>query len=552
MKKTNMVKLWFLLGVSMLFIGGGNAQHLEQKIDKLLSTRYKSELSGATALVARNGKVIYRKAFGMANMELGVPMKPEHVFEIGSITKQFTAVGILMLVEQGKLTLNDELTKFIPDYPTHGKKITVHHLLTHTSGIKSYTGMPGLREFAKKDMTPTELIDFFKNEPMDFDPGEAYKYNNSGYILLGYIIEKLTGETYADFIEENIFKKIGMTSSYYGSTTNIIPNRASGYQKGGDNVYRNADYISMTIPYAAGSLMSNVDDMLKWQQAIKNNTLVTQNSINKAFTNYTLNSGKPIDYGYGWNMNEINGAPTIEHGGGIFGYTTQGVYVPEEEVYVIILTNCSCNSPGDTAVRIAAHTIGKPFPTSDVAVNLTDEALKKWAGAYQFDEDITRYITVENNTLYSQREGSRKFKILPKSPNHFFFEGDFSEYEFSEKNGKKMVIMRNRARKSIGVETDKVLPGEKEGMVLTPEILERYAGKYELQPGFVLTVTPKGNRLFAQATGQPEVEVFAENETSFFLKVVQAKIVFNLNNEKQVESLTLFQAGREMTGKKIE
>jgi CubicO group peptidase (beta-lactamase class C family) len=189
MKKILHFKTVLLSLLCFLFLIIGQAQTLESKIDKLLQAEFKANEPGVSALVYKNGKVIYRKAFGNANMELNIPMTPENVFEIGSITKQFTAVSILMLMEQGKLNLEDEITKYIPDYPTHGKTITIHHLLTHTSGIKSYTDMKGFGEIVRNDMSPIELINFFKNEPIDFDPGEEYKYNNSGFFILGHIIE---------------------------------------------------------------------------------------------------------------------------------------------------------------------------------------------------------------------------------------------------------------------------------------------------------------------------------------------------------------------------
>ena len=277
------------------------AQELEATVDKLLSEKYQPGDPGATALIAKNGEVLYRKAFGTANLELGTSMRPENVFEIGSITKQFTSVSILMLFEEDKLSLQDEITKYLPDYPTHGKTITIHHLLNHTSGIKSYTGMREFRTKARTDMSPVELIDFFKNEPMDFDPGEAYRYNNSAYIILGHIIEFVSGMSYADFIETRIFDKLGMKNSHYGSKTKLIKNRAYGYQPS-DNGFNNAAYLSMTLPYAGGSLMSCVDDMLLWQRALHKNTLISEESKKLAFTNYTLNNGKPINYGYGFSV----------------------------------------------------------------------------------------------------------------------------------------------------------------------------------------------------------------------------------------------------------
>ncbi|NJB72791.1 CubicO group peptidase (beta-lactamase class C family) [Saonia flava] len=341
------------------FCHTANSQFLESKIDSLLESKYRSTAPGAAFLVAKNGIPIYRKAFGKANLELNVPMRPENVFEIGSMTKQFTAIAILVLVEKGMLDLDDEILKFIPDYPSHGKKITIHHLLTHTSGIKNFTNMKALRDISKKDLTPLELIDFFKNEPMDFNPGEKFKYTNSGYFILGYIIESVSGITYKDYIEKNIFQKIGMESSLYASHSKVIKNRASGYHYRDD--YINKMYISLTLPYASGSIMSTVDDLLKWQEALNQNVLVSQNTINKAYTNYTLNDGEYIDYGYGWHLKKINGVLSMEHGGSIFGFKSMGVYIPSEDVYVIGLSNCDCNSPTKITKEIAALVINEIY-----------------------------------------------------------------------------------------------------------------------------------------------------------------------------------------------
>jgi len=182
------------------------AQTFESSIDSLLNAKYPDNAPGATFLISKNGSVIYKKAFGLANLELNVPMKTDNVIKIGSLTKQFTAISILMLMEKGLLNLDDEITKFISDYPTNGNKITIHQLLTHTSGIKDYTKVKGLNAISQKDLTPLELIDFSKNEPIDFVPGEKYKYNNSGYVILGYIIEKVTGQSYANFVGNKFLK----------------------------------------------------------------------------------------------------------------------------------------------------------------------------------------------------------------------------------------------------------------------------------------------------------------------------------------------------------
>lgn len=342
-----------LLGFLFLFIQTATfAQQLETKIDNLLSTVFKDKDGpGGAFLIAKGGQPIYQKAFGKANIELGVDMNIQNVFQLGSITKQFTAIAILMLEEANKLSTQDLISKYIPDYP-NGDKITIHHLLTHTSGIKDFTKMKSISQIAQKDLSPKELVDFFKNEPVDFLPGEKFEYNNSGYAVLGYIIELTAQDTYEHYIQKNIFTKAGMTNSRYASDVAIIKNRAYGYQQK-NNQYVNKTRISFNIPYASGSLMSTIGDMLKWQNALNQNTLLKASSSKKAFTVYQLNNGSSINYGYGWHISQINGFPSREHGGSVFGFKTMGVYLPQQDIYVIGLSNCHCNSPTQATRDIA-------------------------------------------------------------------------------------------------------------------------------------------------------------------------------------------------------
>ncbi len=281
-----------ILLISLIFIVffGGNLSGIsdeltvqKNKIDKYLSSLYKNDMPGAAVLVAKGGDVILRKGYGMADMELGVKMRPEMVFRIGSITKQFTSVGIMILVEQGKIKLDDLITVYLTDYPLKGKKVTVRHLLNHTSGIRSYTSMPEFGKIMRKDLSVSELIDVFKNEKFDFDPGDKYLYNNSGYILLGAIIEKVSGEKYADYIKENVFDKAGMENSLYDDTAAIIKNRAKGYSLTKKGVV-NASFLSMTLPYAAGSLLSTVDDLYKWNRALNSGQLISKKSLKQVYT----------------------------------------------------------------------------------------------------------------------------------------------------------------------------------------------------------------------------------------------------------------------------
>lgn len=525
-----------------------STKNIEAEIDAIFTEAYPGNSPGATVLIAKDDKIIYRKAFGMANLEVKVPMKPESVLQLASITKQFTSVAILILMEQGKLRLEDPLSKYISDYP-RGNEITVHHLLSHTSGIKDYTRIPELRAKTRLDMTPEEIISSFKNLPLEFNPSEKYDYCNSGYVLLGYLIEKISGVSYEDFIHENIFNKLGMKKSYYSNSYKIIPDRANGYQLYEGN-YENAEYMSPTFPYAAGSLMSTVDDMFLWHKAVQHNILISEKNKQMAFTNHSLTNGKHTNYGYGWAINEIAGRTTIEHTGGINGFTTSGILIPDSNIYSIVLTNLDDGQgPANHNVKVVSALLGKPI-TEKVAVKISDKELKKWVGAYQF-EDVVRFITYEKGELYSTREGGRPIKLEPLSANEFRFENSLTTYEFSSKNGKKQVLYADRIVKSIGVETDKKPITEKETIQVAPKILAKYVGAYELQPSFQIEVEMQNDHLFAKATGQPPVELFAVTENTFIIKEIGAQIVFNVATDETVSSLTFSQGGNKMEGKKI-
>ena len=349
-KKTQLLILITLL-ISLNF-NAVLAQSLDTKIDTLILREFKDKNGpGGAFMVAKNGKVIYQKAFGKANIELDVNLTTESVFQIGSMTKQFTAIAILILEEQGKLDTKQTVSKYIPDYP-FGDSITLHHLLTHTSGIKDFTRMKNLKEIAQKEMTPKMLVNFFKSEPADFKAGEKFDYNNSGYVLLGYLIELVSGETYENFIKKHIFLKLGMNQSGYATDRQIISKRAYGYQKK-ENGYVNKTVINFSVPFSSGSLMSTVNDMLKWQNALNQNLLLKNETSPKAFSKYKLNSGEEFTYGYGWHIKEINGVPNREHGGSIFGFKSMGVYIPSEDIYVIGFSNCDCNSPTQLVRDIA-------------------------------------------------------------------------------------------------------------------------------------------------------------------------------------------------------
>lgn len=524
-------------------------KQLTAEFDKILSEQFKPGETGCAALVAKKGQIIYKKAFGMANLELNVPMQPDMVFRIGSITKQFTAVAILQLMEQGKLSLQDEITKFIPDYPTQAYKITIEHLLTHTSGIKSYTNVPEFQKYIRTDMKPSEVIDMFKNLPMEFAPGTKWNYNNSGYFLLGYIIEKVSGKSYPEYIEENFFKPLGMTNTLYGSDSKIVKNRAWGYQPDVNGI-KNADMMSMSLPYAAGSIQSTVEDLFRWNQAVHSYKLVKKETLEKAFTEYKLADGKGTKYGYGWSFSQIQDSRTIEHGGGINGYLTNALYLPAEDIFVAVFSNNNAKSPAFVSNLMAAVALGKPYTRTEI---FPDEAtLDQYKGVYENEEGLLREISRDGNKLYSQRTSAAKLIIRAYDKDKFFFDNSLTLLSFVRDGSGKVTqaVIDDRGTVSVWKRTNKPLDARKE-IKVSEAVLAQYAGEYELQPGFILAVSNEGDRLFTQATGQAKFEVFAETETKFFLKVVEASIEFVKDDAGKFTKLILNQGGRRMEAKRI-
>jgi CubicO group peptidase (beta-lactamase class C family) len=347
--KRPLLTLFIALSYTVLF-----GQQFEKKIDSIIQTEFGDQDGpGGVFLITQKGKRVYEKAFGKANLELGLALSPNSVFQIGSMSKQFTAIAILMLDQQGKLKVNDAISKYIPDYP-NGKSITIHQLLTHTSGIKDFTQMKSLSTIAQTEMTSKMMVDFFKNEPPSFKPAEKFAYNNAGYVILGYLIELLSGSTYENFITKNIFEKIGMTNSCYASDRKVIKNRAYGYHEKSDG-YVNKTVISFSVPFSSGALMSTVGDMLKWQDALNHHILLNAEHTDMAFRKHKLPHGEEITYGYGWHLKDIEGTETREHGGSIFGFKSMGIYIPSADIYVLGFSNCDCHSPTQTVREMASY-----------------------------------------------------------------------------------------------------------------------------------------------------------------------------------------------------
>lgn len=401
-----------------------------------------------TVLVAQDGKIVLDKGYGFANLEWEVPNTPTTKFRLGSITKQFTAASILLLEERGKLKIDDPVKKYMPDAPAAWDKITIFHLLTHTSGIPNFTSFPDYEPTQAIPTTPEKLVERFRDKPLEFEPGTKWNYSNSGYVLLGYLLEKISGQSYSDFVQHNILTPLGMKDSGYDSNSAIIAHRAAGYAPG-KNGSANAGFVDMSIPFSAGALYSTTEDLLRWEQGLFGGKVLKAESLARMTTPFK------DDYAFGLAVHlSSNGHKVIEHGGGIEGFNTQLSYYPDDKLVVAVLANLN----GPLASQIAAN-------------------LAKLA------------------------------------------------------HGERVVLSTERKE-----------------ITVSPEILKQYVGTYELAPTFSITITLENGQLMTQATNQQKFPLFAESETMFFLKVVDAQVEFMKNEKGEVKNLVLHQNGRDIKG----
>ena len=409
------------------------------RMEQVIQSHVSAGTFMGTILVARDGNIVLDKAYGMANLELEVPNTPDTKFRLGSITKQFTAAAILLLEERGKLKVDDRITTYLADAPMEWQRITIFNLLTHSSGIPNFTALPEYNSAKGKAVSVTETLSTLRGKQLDFGPGEKMSYSNSGYLALGAIIEKASGQSYEAFVTENIFKPLGMNDSGYDSNTAIIKRRADGYIRNA-NGYANAGYIHMSVPHAAGALYSTTRDLLKWEQALFAGKVISKASLDRMITPFKNN------YGLGVTSTVVKGRQVIAHGGGIDGFNTQLAYYPDSRTVITVLSNVNGSVP---------------------------DTLTGQLGALMHGDSVT-------------------------------------------------------------------LTSERKEMTLPAATLSKYAGAYELSPTAIMTITLEGDQLTAQLTGQGKLPIFAQSETLFFLKVVDAQLEFAADGS----SLVLHQGGR--------
>jgi len=333
--------MWTASLVLALVVGPARQAPTEAaRIDAIVQQHM--QLPGAVGLsvaVARGDEVVYSRALGLANLEFPVPVDEETVFRIASVTKQFTAAAILRLSERGKLALDDPLTSFLPDFPTHGQDITLRHLLTHTSGIPNVTDLgKKWSDLAARELSHEEMLALWKDLPLDFAPGERWKYSNSGYYLLGMVIEALSGRSYDEFLRAEFFEPLGMSRTRLDSNAELIPDRAQGYAFA-NGVFQNDRLIGMSQPFSSGALLSTAGDLVRWQTALASGRALKPQSYEEMKLPFVLADGSETTYGMGLFLSPVVGHPCVWHGGDIFGFNSALAYFPEGKLSIAALSN---------------------------------------------------------------------------------------------------------------------------------------------------------------------------------------------------------------------
>lgn len=508
----------------------------EQKLD-----RKDRSSPGVALLVARGDHLLYKGARGMASIELGVPLSAEQVFRIGSVTKQFAAAALLKLIDEGRAQLDDPLSKFLPDYPKGGA-ITLQQLLNHSSGIKSYTGIPGyMGNPVRRDLSTQQMLAEFKDLPGDFAPGASWRYNNSGYVLVGAVIEAITGKPWHQYLDEALLAPNQLSGISYPGETRVIKGMVSGYGFDAGQGVVGAGLLSMTQPHAAGALVSNAENLWRWNQALHGGKLISAASYKRMSTPEAAAQG--ARYGYGISLGQLRGEPMLQHGGGIHGFVSSLAYLPQSKVSIVLLRNST--GPGfnmDLVSRkLGAFAIGKPYADiKPVAVAM--EQLKPLEGVYAMNDKQTRSLGLRDGQLISTRSGGQPMALIPLGDDAFAFADSVARLHIERAGaGKPMVLklyQEGEGEAEIWTRTGD-LP-QRSAITLTPEQQQALIGDYVSPELQVKVFKDEQGVLRGQVPGQPAFELKASTPFNLFLTAVDAKLDFEFEQGRAAQ-VTLLQ-----------
>lgn len=525
----------------------------EAQAGEILAAAYADDGPGVAAIITKNNETLFIGAQGMANIDAGQSIDDTTVFRLASITKQFSAATLLLLAEEGLVDLDAPLSTYVPHYPEPGASVAVRRLLNHTSGIPSYTGIPGwmVETNTATAYTTEEMIALFSDLPMDFEPGDRFAYNNSGYVLVGAVIEAVTGEAWADVVKSRIAEPLGLEVLQSGLEESTVARMANGYT-GAENP-TSAQRIHMSVPHAAGALISDVQDLADWANALHDGDVLSAESYAMMIAPTILSDGSDIDYGYGIGTSEIYGAPTIGHNGGIFGFSTDSVYLPSKDIFVGVLGNSDSFSvsPGTTAIRLAALAAGTPAPHLEQQQTELP-SLESVFGIYASDE-VTRTFFERDDKLFTYRQNGIEAEVFSAGENKFFYgPNSLTWFEMNVETDPVEMIFYSGA--TLEPDTLSRIGPVPAVVSVSAETLEPYLGDYALDIGPVAKIAAAEDGLdqgiTIQVTGQPAFLLEPINETEFEVRSVGALIRFVTHDDGTV-SLELEQGGGKFTGTRI-
>lgn len=402
-------------------------QPIQERMQQIIAAQEQSKSFSGSVLVVKDGVILIDQGYGAADLEWKIPNSPAVRFRLGSLTKQFTSASILLLEQRGKLKVTDPISTYLPDSPAAWSKITIADLLRHSSGIPNFTSFPDYAPTEWKDTTPAELVARFRNKALDFEPGTKFSYSNSGYVLLGYLLEKISGQTYAAFLQQNIFNPLAMADTGVDSTASIIPGRAQGYWASPGSPTRHATYTSMTIPFSAGALYSTTGDLFKWEQALFAGKVINPEEFKKMTTPYKEN------YAFGLINTKQLGHPVIWHNGGIEGFVTYLAYYPADHLTVVVLSNNEAANADQLGQQLGRLALGGEvkLAAEHKEVSIAPALLADYAGVYRFSPKMALTITVADGALSGEMTGQNALRLFPESETKFFLKAVDAQVQFN-------------------------------------------------------------------------------------------------------------------------
>ena len=518
--------------------------------DLYLSSAVSTDSPGFSVLVSRNGQELFCRGYGLARAKEGLAAGPDTPFRIGSVTKQFTAVAILKLREDGKLRVSDKLTKFFPAFP-RGGEVTLHHLLSHTSGIHSYTSDPAFIEGVTVPVKAADLVGKISKAPFDFDPGERLNYSNSGYFLLGLIVEKASGRSYGEYLQEKLFKPLGMKNTGLHRRGFEPAGEALGYTRAKKGYKRAVDW-DMSWAGGAGALYSTVRDLDLWNEGLFALKVLNRKSLGLAFTPVKPfdESGKTF-YAYGWLIARHRGLRQVGHSGGLHGFQSYLARYPEQNLTVAVLANAEF-SPAAKALVLAElwlSTVMEPRLGREEKSGIAGKGYGDYPGRYDYGAGGVMTVEREGDRVFARLALQPRFEIFPAGDDEFFWKVVEARVKFErDKSGKVSRILHSQGGGEI-----KAPRLTRQGVVkVDPAIYDAYAGRYDYGGGQVLTVTRDGGRLMGQLTGQSKLLLLPRSKKGFFFKVVNAEVTFVSGPGGKVIGVEHLQHGRTIEAPRLE